>query len=334
MKNTGHCIIGLSVATLVLTTYVYWAQQLPEEPKPVAATLTALEDMKWEDVAKNYSLQDYIDAYQSGRLAKWLMKMDEAKKMERLKTFKLPVKGTLSKYDKYSLCEALYPSWQELPDKLRHELDRLSESDDEKLTVTDEQADKLFRHLSKYLSELSVVTYKDGTCVLCFKKKDSARQDICVLYPKDLFNLIQENPKVYDDDSTYNFITREPLFASDRDLRYVFDWLSEYIFDVARHFYGTNIRTVKYNKDGAVEYFSVVFNGSQPMTDSHMIMEEVTDWEDFEDWKDREKKKVSKPSYRFDKKQLQSLMGLSRMAVANKVLAWMDEAHLIKTEKD
>ena len=172
---------------------------------------------------------------------------------------------------------------------------------------------------------MSITQMSSGLCLICFTGDDKRIKKAAALTKQEMATLIHGNPQDHLGAAAYQFLESEPLCAADRDLGYVISELGDYIFNVARFFYDTNAQQISYGKAITEMSYSIMFNDSQPMADSHMTT--------IDNPFDKEKNKAEVyPSYRFDHEQLQSLLGLSRMDIAAKVLGWLKKAHLIQKE--
>ncbi|MBR4902744.1 MAG: hypothetical protein IKZ46_17525 [Victivallales bacterium] len=278
-----------------------------------------------EEVKNTFEMKDFINAYQSGKLYVWLVKIGERNKAERLKRFNIPAQGKLSKQDKLKLIEVIYPNWYDFPGRLQQELDRdLSRNDDPE--VSEDRRGTLASQLARYAkSAMSITVKENGLCLFCFKGDDDVIHKVCSMTKKEMAKLIHDNPQDRWGAAAYQFLSNEPFCDDDRDLGYVLSDLGEYIFNVVHFFYDTNAQQVCYGKKRENMCFSIMFNDSQPMTDPHMVT--------IDNPFDKKKNAAEVyPSYRFDVEQLQSLMGLSRMDIAARVLGWLKKAHLIQKE--
>jgi hypothetical protein len=281
--------------------------------------LTTLEEVK-----DTFTLNEFIVAYQSGEMARWLHKIGEVDKASRLREFNIPQDGTLSKEDKLKLCEVIFPNWMDLPGRIQREIDDNNYHHEDSYALTDEQLDQIWRALSKN-SQSSLTVRKvgnDNDCLVLYNNH------VCFVTSKELGKLLHENGQAEIGKAVNRFLASEPLCMSGRNLGYVIETLTEYIFNVARFYYDTNSRQITFMPEMSA---SIMFNDSQPMSNPHMVTIEHNSFNSKNDG-DGEKKQLS-PSYRFDKEQLESLIGISRIDIATKILGWLGEAHLIKTNR-
>lgn len=284
-----------------------------EEPQ-----LTTLEEVK-----DTFTLNDFIVAYQSGEMARWLLKIGEVNKASRLREFNIPLQGTLSKEDKLKLCEVIFPNWKDLPGRIQREIDNKNYHDKDSYALTDEQLDQIWRTLSKNSqSGLTVRKIGNNDCLVLYDNH------VCFVTTKELGKLLHENGHAEIGKAVDCFLASEPLCMSGRNLGYVIETLTEYIFNIARFYYDTNSRQITFMPEMSA---SIMFNDSQPMSNPHMITIEHNSFNSRNDG-DGEKKQLF-PSYRFDHEQLESLIGISRVDIATKILGWLSEAHLIKSNR-
>ena len=280
--------------------------------------LTTLEEVK-----DTFTLNELIMAYQSGEMARWLLQIGEVDKASRLKEFNIPLDGTLSKDDKLKLCEVIFPNWSELPGRIQREIDNNNYHHEDSYNLTDEQLDQIWRALSKNSqSGLTVRKIGNNDCLVIYNNH------VCFVTTKELGKLLHENGQAEIGKAVNHFLASEPLCMGGRNLGYVIETLTEYIFNVARFYYDTNSRQITFMPEMSV---AIMFNDSQPMSNPHMVTIEHNSFNSKNDG-GGEKKQLS-PSYRFDKEQLESLIGISRVDIATKILGWLSEAHLIKSNR-
>jgi hypothetical protein len=266
-------------------------------------SLTTLEEVK-----NTFTLNEMINVYQSGELSRWLLKIGDFTREARLREFNIPMQGMLSKEDKLKLCEIIFPNWLDLPGRIQQAIDNGNYLHEKSFKLTEEEEDKIWRCLSKVSQSRISVQSNDSECLVSYNNH------VCFVTKSELKKLLHENRLDEIGSAVNRFFASEPLCMAGRDLGYVIGELTEYIFNVTRFYYDTNARQITYRPEMSS---AIMFNDSQPMSNPHMVT--ITG-----------NRNQLYPSYQFDKEQLKSLIGLSRIDIASKILGWLNEAHLFK----